>query len=52
MYCTSFCRAMTAMSSAGPSARQMLTVKTRPLRRGLMSNTASTGVFERMPPSQ
>ena len=37
---------------SGPFGFQTWTARTSELRRGLSSKTASTGVFERMPPSQ
>ena len=40
------------LSFSGPRGFQICTAKTRESRRGLSSKTSSTGVFERMPPSQ
>ena len=53
-YWMSFWRFITCqiVSGSGPCGFQMCTANTSELRRGLSSNTASTGVFDRMPPSQ
>ena len=53
-YCRSFWRFMTShiVVGSGPCGFHICTAKTSELRRGVSSNTASTGVLERMPPSQ
>ena len=53
-YWMSFCRFITCqiVSGSGPRGFQIWTAKISEFRRGLSSNTASTGVLERMPPSQ
>src|SRR6266700_5790517 len=53
-YCTSLCRFSTSAIVVGsaPDGFQRCTAKIREYLRGLSSNTASVGVFDRMPPSQ
>jgi hypothetical protein len=53
-YCTSLCRLSTSAIVVGsaPDGFHMCTAKISEFLRGLSSNTASVGVFERMPPSQ